>query len=297
MADRTNATSQRPASPAVLRPEQFLQHAHFEDCPPTDAAAPFVERVWSVTWELPPGVTYVSSVVPHPCLDLTVERGDGSRSDRSGPGVWLTGVWTRRFDVTLAGSGGAVGLKLHPGAFTALTGVAASDLTDQVVRAAPYLALPPGLAELPLSAHASREALCAVVASGVDVVSGVDGSADEDYALARVLAQAATDPSITRVDQLADVAHLSVRGLQRLTRRYIGVSPKWLIMRARVHDALEALHAAAADPNTAEPLDDLAARLGWFDQSHFTRDFRSIVGQSPAAYRDQLGPAPDRLHH
>nr|WP_277626458.1 helix-turn-helix domain-containing protein [Arsenicicoccus piscis] len=172
-----------------------------------------------------------------------------------------------------------------------------------------------------MSAHASREALCAVVASGVDVVSvgdvsgvsavsgvdevsgvsgvsgvdgvtGVDGAADEDYALARVLAQAATDPSITRVDQFADIAHLSVRALQRLTRRYIGVSPKWLIMRARVHDALEALHAAAADPSSAEPLDDLAARLGWFDQSHFTRDFRSIVGQSPAAYRDQLGLPP-----
>ncbi len=30
---------------------------------------------------------------------------------------------------------------------------------------------------------------------------------------------------------------------------------------------------------------DLAQELGYFDQAHFTRDFRKLVGKSPAAYR------------
>ena len=286
MADRTNATGQRPQSPAVLRPEQFLQHAHFEECPPSESVAPYVERLWSVTWTLPPGVSFVSSTVPHPSISLSVERGGGSRSG-GGEGVWLTGVWTTRFDVTLTGSGGVFGVKFHPGAWTALTGIPASDLTDRVAPAASTMPVADGLADLPLSAHESRDALCAAVAEAIRQRPADQEANDERYAVARGVARAATDPAITRVQQLAAFAHVSVRALQRLTKDYIGVTPKWLIMRARVHDALAVLH-TGGDNGSVEPLDELAARLGWFDQSHFIRDFRAIVGQSPAAYVEQL---------
>ena len=34
----------------------------------------------------------------------------------------------------------------------------------------------------------------------------------------------------------------------------------------------------------------LAVELGWFDQSHFTRDFTALVGQPPAAYAARRRP-------
>jgi AraC-like DNA-binding protein len=72
---------------------------------------------------------------------------------------------------------------------------------------------------------------------------------------------------------------LNKRTLQRLFARYVGVSPKWVIQRYRLHEAAERL-AAGELIHQAE----LALDLGYSDQAHFVRDFKSIVGVSPAAY-------------
>jgi AraC-like DNA-binding protein len=67
----------------------------------------------------------------------------------------------------------------------------------------------------------------------------------------------------------------------------VGVSPKWVLARYRMHDAVGEL-----DAGYAGALADLAARYGWFDQAHFTRDFSRLVGEPPSAYqRHRLGGA------
>nr|WP_286672575.1 helix-turn-helix domain-containing protein [Cohnella hashimotonis] len=72
---------------------------------------------------------------------------------------------------------------------------------------------------------------------------------------------------------------LSVRSLQRLLDRYIGVSPKWILQRFRLQEAAERIRQGGAADWSA-----LAADLGYYDQAHFIRDFKSVVGQTPDAY-------------
>jgi AraC-like DNA-binding protein len=69
------------------------------------------------------------------------------------------------------------------------------------------------------------------------------------------------------------------RTLQRLFSQYVGVSPKWVIKRYRLHEAADQLGAG-------EVVDwaKLAVDLGYFDQAHFIKDFKTIVGQTPAEY-------------
>ena len=69
-------------------------------------------------------------------------------------------------------------------------------------------------------------------------------------------------------------------GRQRLFSDYVGVSPKWVIRRFRLHDAASRL-AKDEDVN----LTHLAQDLGYSDQAHFTRDFKALVGRSPSDYR------------
>ena len=49
---------------------------------------------------------------------------------------------------------------------------------------------------------------------------------------------------------------------------------------------------AAIDSGDPRSLGDLAQDLGWFDQSHFVRDVRAVIGQSPSRYGAR---APERL--
>lgn len=275
MADSRNPTATLPSSPGVLRPEEFARHVRFDEAGPTEVTGYWIERVWSVSWDLPGGVDHISSLVPHPSVSLTVERGDGQRSGRNGDGVWLTGVVTRRFDVHLRGRGGVVGVKFHPGGFTALTGRPALSLTDQVLPAGRYLPTAGELCELPLHATTARDSLCRYVES-----FGVER--DERYEQVRAILVELADDRITRVAQLARRTRLTERTLQRLLREYVGVGPKWLLMRQRLHDAVSRI-----DAGTAGDLADLATQLGWFDQNHFTRDFTAVVGVTPGAYRDR----------
>ena len=47
----------------------------------------------------------------------------------------------------------------------------------------------------------------------------------------------AIDRSILRVDDVSRASGLDTRALQRLFRTYVGVSPKWVIQRYRLHEA------------------------------------------------------------
>ena len=87
------------------------------------------------------------------------------------------------------------------------------------------------------------------------------------------------DPAVVRVDELAARHAMSPRTLQRLFRRYVGVSPKWVLQRYRLHEAAERI-AEGRDGDWAAT----ALELGYFDQAHFIRDFKALVGASPAQY-------------
>jgi AraC-like DNA-binding protein len=70
-----------------------------------------------------------------------------------------------------------------------------------------------------------------------------------------------------------------MRRLQRLFSDYVGVGPKWVIRRYRLHEA-----AARAADGAGLDLVRLAAELGYADQAHLTRDFTAMVGVPPARY-------------
>ena len=89
----------------------------------------------------------------------------------------------------------------------------------------------------------------------------------------------ARERDILKVQDLVDRYEIDMRTLQRLFARYVGVRPKWVIQRHRLHEAAEQLAASATISQS-----ELALSLGYSDQAHFVRDFKSIVGVSPAVY-------------
>jgi AraC-like DNA-binding protein len=84
---------------------------------------------------------------------------------------------------------------------------------------------------------------------------------------------------VQRVSQVCEKFALTERTLQRLTARRIGLSPKWLIQRRRLHEAAERLREAER-PDLAR----VALDLGYADQAHFGRDFRAVTGLTPGEF-------------
>lgn len=82
-----------------------------------------------------------------------------------------------------------------------------------------------------------------------------------------------------RVGDLAAAAGLSVTQLERATRRTLGVSPKQLLIRARIDEAIRRLD------DTDLSLAAIAGECGFYDQSSFNRMFRRTTGITPGAYR------------
>jgi AraC-like DNA-binding protein len=66
----------------------------------------------------------------------------------------------------------------------------------------------------------------------------------------------------------------------------VGVGPKWVIRRYRLHEVTERM-AAGSRIDWA----GLAADLGYADQAHLTRDFGALFGEPPTRYARRY-PAP-----
>jgi AraC-like DNA-binding protein len=95
----------------------------------------------------------------------------------------------------------------------------------------------------------------------------------------QITAAALADRNIVSTAQLAASFHLTVRTLERLFSKYAGTNPKWVIKIFRFHDMVERI-ANSNDNNWAQ----LAADLGYFDQAHFIKDFRMLMGKTPQEY-------------
>jgi AraC-like DNA-binding protein len=82
------------------------------------------------------------------------------------------------------------------------------------------------------------------------------------------------------IKELAKKCGLSAHRFSLLVQRVFHLSPRQLVMKLRVD---EALHLLAA---TNDTLAEIALATGFCDQSAFTRHFRRIAGIPPGAFRE-----------
>jgi AraC-like DNA-binding protein len=241
------------------------------------APADLADRVdwfWLVRWELPAGESFTQTVIPHPCVNLVAEPS----------GFAAHGIPEGLFDRTLVGAGVVVAAKLRPGALNVPRGtsVPSSGVLGDGAVAAGERAL----------ALAERGDDAAAVRVLVDLLR--DRLAPDQHLaqVSRVL-DAATSGELgphARVADLARVAGTSTRSLQRLLGERLGVGPKWVLQRHRVHLAAERL---AQDPG--RDLSALAVDVGYYDQAHLAVDFVSVTGHTPGAYARRCAESRARL--
>lgn len=85
------------------------------------------------------------------------------------------------------------------------------------------------------------------------------------------------------LEEVAAALHMEASGLNRLFRRYQGVSPYQYLLRARMNRAAQDLI------RTGGLVKEVAARAGYADPYHFSRVFKSVHGISPANFGRKEG--------
>jgi AraC-like DNA-binding protein len=258
----------RTAMRGVLRPAVSGQHYRLTRFPAPDGLEHLVEHLWVAEWEL--RRPYTAEVLPHPNVNLCVMAG----------ATRISGTGRKVFTQRLDGVGRVVGVTYRPGAFRLLLDVPAHSLNDRL---------------LPLSAvyDVAADDLEAAALGG-DVPAALRRvetllrtrvpAADPRAELAtRVVGTAVADTSIGTVETLAARFGVTVRQLQRLFAAYVGPTPKWVLMRARLHDATDVLADGVADGRRPD-WSRFAADLGYYDQSHLIRAFRAALGITPEEY-------------
>lgn len=273
-----------PVAKAHLRVQGRPSPPVFRHAPAADLAG-LVRHIWVPVWDIPAGEQWEQHVLNYPCCQVVV----GSDYAR------FYGVVRGLSRVTLAGRGWVVGVGLQPGAGWLVAGRPVSALTDTWVdldeMGMPWSALVPAVRSVmspdPSDALAQRRA-----AGLVEDAVRRHVVIDEEGLLVNALVDAVEgDQSLLRVDQLAARFALTERSLQRLTRRRLGLTPRWLVQRRRLHEAADRLRRGETD------LAGLAAYLGYADQAHLSREFKAVTGHTPATFRataTRADPAGDQ---
>lgn len=254
----------------ILNPNEGKQQFQLSRFTPSEDLQFFIEHFWIVEWDLGEG-SYQQDILAYPSVHLAIEKGK----------TMIYGVVTGKFSRTIEGQGKVLGIKFRPGGFYPFYKSPVSSFSDDLIAIDEVFDVNTNELENRILASDDKEEM---VEKAEDFIR--QDLPEENNRIAfinQIIDAVIADKSLIKVDQLAEQFDTSKRSLQRMFKRYVGVSPKWVIKRYRLHEVAGQL-VENGEPDWAQ----LAVDLGYFDQSHFIKDFKSIVGQTPKEYVQNL---------
>jgi AraC-like DNA-binding protein len=250
---------------------------HHEELAPPPELRGLVHRLWVLRGLAPAGGPF-QRAMPDGRAELIFNFADpfewlDGGSARIQPRSLLVGPGRRALAIRPTGRVDLIGIRFRPEALTAWLRVSGAELADATF----------ALDEVPAPLEATL----------AEQLAETSGSGDRLAMVARHLAKTASSPDRrlsaavdmvlgdgrARPEGIARRLGISRRQLGRLFQERIGIPPKSLGQLGRFQRVLREL-----DGSPCTSLAGLAARAGYFDQAHMSRDFRLFAGTTPGRY-------------
>ncbi|WP_420386408.1 DUF6597 domain-containing transcriptional factor [Roseivirga sp.] len=241
---------------------------------PSPALSPWIDCLWLIDSE-GESTVHEEKIIPDGFTETIWHYGDAYEININGQ--WekqsdflLAGQLTNHFYLRNTGRSGMVGIKWKPQALHALFQTDMPSLIDRVIPLGddlqrlfcPYDRSDPTLYLKELNNHLTtmlaEHSASSPMAQVIDCIFESKGKAD--------------------VEQLADLAHMSTRNLERTFKRTIGLSPKFYSRIIRLRHVFEMIESGNRNWS------DIVYESGFYDQSHFIKNFKSFIGEDPGKY-------------
>lgn len=262
-----SANDMKRSNMGILKFDEMDTTYQLKRYAPSEALSTWVRHFWIASWDLTGKQPYPQHIVPNPCVNLIVEHGN----------TFFYGPSKQKFTYTIQDNGIVFGVKFKPGGCYPYLRTPISSLHGNPLHVEPIL-------------HVTSDELednLLGMKNDMEKVSYMDQllckhmpvKDDKAQFIGEIVSQIELNRDMLRVDDLAACFNIHTRQLQRLFNQYVGISPKTVIKLYRLQNAAESI-----EQGSHYDLVQLSQDLGYHDQSHFIKDFKSIIGSTPEDY-------------
>ncbi len=248
----------------------------YQFVPPSNDLSVFVNGFWHVDSEGDKEIRR-QKIIPDGFPEVIFHYADPYRINIGGdwetqPKFLLAGQIKNHFHLENTGKSGMIGIKFQPAGIARLYGIDMGNLTDKVI------ALPEEILDQfsDLTHRMGREDVINLIEQ--KLVEHIKRASPFLRQVDKAIELILLKKGMVSISELCTEAGCSERQLERQFKTDVGVSPKFYCRIIRIGHIFELMQ--EGDTSWA----DLVYRSGFYDQSHFIKNFKEFTGEDPSSY-------------
>lgn len=255
----------------------------YKEITPPIQLLPFVKCFWILENSDQEGNRELQKVLPDACPELIIHYGDRFRIRSDGkikqqPYAFLFGPITRHIEIGPSGVTGMIAARFYPGALSAFLSFPVKEITDQYVALHKVFGKESVTLEKALRSYTSYHKQMVSLLEAF-LVSKLSQNTFMPILKQATLRQITDQQQTVKIEALSQQLHIGRRHLERKFNDQVGMTPRLFLRIVRFQNVFRIIQNKAI-----KNLTDLTYRAGYFDQSHFNRDFKAFTGMSPKEY-------------
>ncbi len=256
---------------------------YYKELTPLKALAPYVKCIWVLEDKKTEGLRPLEKVLPDACPELIIHYGDQFRiktktgNIKTQPKSFVFGPLTKYIEIGPRGESGIIAVRFYPGGLSAFSRVPVKSIANTYVSLTSFFG--------PAAATIEKE-ICGAntLAERKTLVEKLLLSMLKEQQFKPLLPSSLLENIISkqepvRIETLSEKLHMGRRHLERRFNKEIGMTPKMLLKIVRFQNVFKIIQ-----QKKVKSLTTITYEAGYFDQSHFYRDFKAFSGLRPKEY-------------
>jgi AraC-like DNA-binding protein len=264
-----------------------MEFIHF---PPSEPLKPYIRHYY--LFRSDPNENFGDTVYPSGDMEMIFNLGEGTWAipGKTNPPIELWGQMTKPLPIRSAGSQTMLGVKFFPHSAAYFLDDRIGGFNDQIADLGEILGKPIKQLHSQLLTTSDPSERIALLESFLlkRLIQTEKRSLRIDR-VGHILKSMARDPAEVKIKAIATQHGITARYLNKLIYQHTGLTP---ISFSKIKRFQRSLRLIAKND---QPLTAIAYDCGYFDQSHFIKEFKSFTGLTPSAWMKNISPVTQLL--